>query len=113
MMKVMNKTNLLIIIMLCLGIMVFNIFYMREGMDNALTILNQDTKGNCVYNKKGIKSLNSDDGIQLSWFNNKNVGKIYNESCRDRTNQVMCERAHYPSSNGKHVINYCDWELGE
>ena len=112
-MKISNKTFLLIIILVCLAVLVFNIFYMREGMDNALTILNQDTKGSCSYNEQGVKDLNSDDGISLMGFNDSAISENYKQMCKDQTNQVMCERTHYPNHTGKHVINYCNWELGE
>lgn len=101
-MKIINKTNLLIIIMLCLAALVFKLFYMREGLG--------DTKGNCVYDEQGVTDLNNDDGIFMTGGTNDDVVEEYKQVCKNQKSQVMCERIHAPNNNGKKVINYCDWQ---
>ena len=114
-MKWVNKGNLLIIIMLCLAMLMFNIYKMREGaeFDPTLTILNQDTKGSCIYDEKGVNDLNTDYGIRMSSnLSDPNVVDGYKKACGRNKNQVMCERAYEPGHKGEHVITYCDWEFG-
>ena len=112
-MKIIKNTYLLIIIMLCLVWLVCKIFYMREGMDTALSILNQDTNGNCIYDEQGVTDLNSLDGILLPGINDEVKIDGYKQACNNQSNQVMCERIHASSHNGKKVINYCDWDFSE
>ena len=100
--------------MLCLAMLMFNMYKMREGaeFDPALTIFNQDTKGSCIYDEKSVTELNKEYGIRMSSnISDPNVVDGYKKACGRNKNQVMCERAYEPGSKGKHVIGYCDWEL--
>ena len=113
-MKWSNKTNLLIFIMVCLAVLIYNIYHTREGVksDSILTIITKDTNGRCIYNKQGMINLKNEDNITVRQnISDKTVIDGFKKSCGSKNNQNACEGMYEPSSTGEHAISYCKWKF--